>query len=1102
MNKLLIFIQKYLFNPRIILSLVALIFIWNLIPLLAEGYHIPLPQPLFELASTTALILYWLVYGAYSLLKSPLIKAAAQTPSIEKNARLALKTSFHRALNALQKSKPRYLRSRYQRPWILLMGPRSSGKSSLLDHTQLKLLHSNLSTQTSATWDWCLNEKAIFIDAPGKYSLPNWRDKHAYSLWGYFLKLIKGYRPQQPLSGILLVIDVPTLCQIEGSATDELIKVLKKQMLSLQHLKRSIPITLLIHKIDLMTGFNEFFSDLGIEERKQLLGFTLSPTHKAPEFQKNLHQQFNHLIAQMSQRLLWRLHQERSLSKRGKLKDFPLQLERLKPFIEKLVHPLPWSKELQLNGIYFASSMQQSSTLLLEHSTKANRPKNTAALTPKPYFVDGLLAHLSHASHYEEQYQLRKVWRRLGAYPTTAVILTAAALMMHYVYQKNVEGIREIQIGLSLLSSTPENAHRPNWITKLNTLNNALQRFDTQKNSPNYQLLGMGEASQLQNKAFASYHILLAQSLIPYLQETLIRHIESSIKHNKTYPLYSSLKTYLMLTQPEHMDPNYVTRWFTHRWALQFPHDESYQEQLKHHLNQMLHSQNAHFEEDPALVRKAQATLHNYPLSEQGFWVLEDQYSYEQQALLSQKHAIPGIDFSQASISNLYALNHFNFIYDQQIPDLLKKLPSEAWVLGAMESMPHSAEEEAQLIEGIRVSYLRHYASSWKKAIYSVQFTTPTDFKAAQEAMGNLANPHSTFWQLINIMVSNASINARYNKDSLDPNLASITRFITENTDFKTTQNLLGALSLYLNSMAQANDPNNAAYIAAIKHIQNKNPDDPISALLQQAQLLPPPLQNWLKSLTEGTWGLILARSADYLDYLYTTNVFPAYLLHINDGYPIFKDSSKNILIDDFSEFFKPQGTMDTFFNYYVKPFVNTSHFYWRWSKIDGKTLPISQAKLEMFLRANLIQKMFYSTQEGGELGIEFELKPESLSNSVKQFTLNIDGQMLKFNSHSSEPSVIHWPGPDSNFVTLRFETRTQPQPTETKTGPWAWFKVLDASTLETTPDAKEYKLSFELDKNTARYRLITPNVINPYLPNVLDKFRLSPSLLEESGVR
>ena len=1097
MSKFFHFLRSVIFNAKIILTAVALVFIWHLGPLLAEQYHITLRSPDFELLSTITLLVMWIFYGVYHLLVStPEQHATLKNQPLHQDALGILKSSFLQALNAIHHSKPRRLRARYQRPWILLLGDKESGKSTLLRESHLKLLDAN-SKNPNTGWHWYLNEQAIFLDVAGEYAFPEANSRIRQSLWNNLLKLSCNYRPQQPFSAILLVIDLPSLCQMD-QPNNLLLRKIKQQLASLQNLKRNIPITVLINKIDLMSGFSEFFNDLDPGERKQLLGFTVPNAKTSQELNKNFSQQFNHFIAQMSQRLIWRLHQERSLRKRGRLKDFPLQLERLKPFLEKILQDLPLLGDTPLNGFYFSSSIHQAPTLLLTDATRTLNQNNEPGLISKSYFSYGLLTHLSHASHYEELYQLRKVWRRLGAYPATAVMLTLAALLMHYVYQKNLDHMTEIQNGLKLLATATEDAHHQPWITKLDALNKTMDSFSDQAQVTRYQWIGMGEAGKLQDKTAKAYEDLLNKKFTPYLQEILQTQIKSSIKDKDAYGLFSSLKTYLMLTESKELNAAYVNQWFSDYWKKEFKDDLSYQRKLTKHLTYLSQNASIHLASDFDLIKEAQKKLSSYPKQEQALLVLQDQYQRTDQALLSQKHALPGIDFSHATIPSLYDLKNFNAIYDQKIPALLSDFKQNAWVFGESLTLPESTDEKNNLVNQIRSSYIEHYAESWKKAMYSIEFSTPKDFKTAQESIGNLANVQSTFWRLITIMINNASINTRYNNAQPDANLVAISNYLNGGKDFESSRNLLGSLGLYLNLLAQSHDVNNTAYIAAVKHIQESNPDDPMSALLAQANHLPLPIQSWFKSLTEGCWELILGKAASYLDYLYTTTVFPEYTLHINNNYPIFKKSPNNIGLDDFNSFFGPQGTVDTFFNYYMKPFVNTKNFYWKWEKIDGKTLPIPQAQLEMFLRASLIRKMFYATESSGP-ALEFELKPEALSASVHQVNLNIGGQTISFDNQHSEAAVIHWPGPEAGLSSIRFELLSKQNPTITESGNWGWFRLLDTADLETTTNAKQFKVIFKAGDNTASYKLIAPSVINPYLPNILDKFRLEPSLLENN---
>ena len=94
------------------------------------------------------------------------------------------------------------------------------------------------------------------------------------------------------------------------------------------HLSVRAPVYLVLTKCDLLSWFTEFFEDLGQKERQQVLGMTFpeeSTTDKThADFFRN---EFDDLVARMNQRVLWRVHQERDVTRRAKIFSFP-QLEK------------------------------------------------------------------------------------------------------------------------------------------------------------------------------------------------------------------------------------------------------------------------------------------------------------------------------------------------------------------------------------------------------------------------------------------------------------------------------------------------------------------------------------------------------------------------------------------------------------------------------------------------------------------------------------------------------------------------------------------------------------------------------------------------------
>ena len=196
--------------------------------------------------------------------------------------------------------------------------------------------------------------------------------------------------------------------------------------------------------------------------------------------------------------------------------------------------------------------------------------------------------------------------------------------------------------------------------------------------------------------------------------------------------------------------------------------------------------------------------------------------------------------------------------------------------------------------------------------------------------------------------------------------------------------------------------------------------------------------------------------------------------------------------IQDFSNFFGPGGVIDKFFNSYISSFVTTHRMHWTVSTKYNAGLNISQHSLDVFVRSALLQTMFFSNAKPG---FQFNLTPISFSKNTTAFILNISGQMIQVLPGDNTEFTIDWPGPDPTFTTLRFSNAAEANPTITKTGPWSFFRLLDISHLNTTTTMKDYNVTFAIGDDAATFDLNNPQLINPFIPGVLQKFRLTNQL-------
>jgi type VI secretion system protein ImpL len=332
-----------------------------------------------------------------------------------------------------------------QLPWYLVIGLLHSGKTSLLTHSSIHYLLAK-STYTENTkiisapdsCDWWATRDAVLIDVPGNYTtLPETHPTLANKLWRYFLGLMEESHKRCQLNGIIITLSIADI--MDKTQHEKLLRYLKYNIgMLLGHFDQELNFYIAITKCDLLPGFVDFFSDSSIDELAQAWGITLPKLNSLSLLPNACTQRFDNLIKRLNKQLIWRLHQEKHPVIKSHIKDFPLQIERLKTsLVDFLTLASRSLASFSLRGIYLTSANQpnteQISTALPQvvegnEFQQALSILREPAYNIRPYFIKQfLLQALSPTVHTEylqsKQYKFRLIYTVI-ALATIALSLT------------------------------------------------------------------------------------------------------------------------------------------------------------------------------------------------------------------------------------------------------------------------------------------------------------------------------------------------------------------------------------------------------------------------------------------------------------------------------------------------------------------------------------------------------------------------------------------------------------------------------------------------------------------------------------------------------
>ncbi|MCH9769439.1 MAG: 50S ribosome-binding GTPase [Gammaproteobacteria bacterium] len=713
----------------IILSIALLTIIWGIGPYLAfAGKHL-FSGPLSQMIASLLIIIAWCALALFYLLRrffNPPLAVKLATTNIQLKCQTKALTEHFQDLKVFLSKRHSQNLCKAKYPWILVLGPKSAGKTQLLNHANLQ----HAQTQTTANndsikptqlIDYWVNSQALFIDTSGELTINHSQDNSKLQFWFSLMKLIKRYHHHRALDGILLVIDFPTLSQVNSERYQQTLAQFSQYLELLRDHPGKLPITLIITQADRIKGFDEYFSNLTEAERQQGFGIEFH-ADKACN-QASIQKQLNKFIQQLNQRLIWRLHHEQSINRRNRIQEFPLQMEKITNILEHLLHQLPWHKSNALQGVYFTSSQQDYKPIDLlaedmQHNFQTQKSQlnyDKTDIRKKNYFIETLFQKslIHHASGQGlPVYQQRL---RLFAVPIALTAIILLTWVWHQSYQHNLLSLSAMQQQLGANQNiTPTTNVNLSWLTGLNRLNHTVSAShdSTQKS---YHWLGLGQAQHLHNTTLKMYQLRLRTTFQPYLQHILTYTIQQNLAGNKLL-LYQALKIYLAINSNEIHNKAQITDWFKSYWQRQYPQQPQLIYALSQHLQQLLALPTT-WPTNRLLISKAQQQLNQLPLPDIALLTLMDHYFGKQVSILVNAKPMAGIDLKSAKIPAFYASQNFSKIYNQLIPGLAERLSKGNPVLGKKAIRLLNKTQAAQLTKAVRALYLDFHAKHWLNLI-------------------------------------------------------------------------------------------------------------------------------------------------------------------------------------------------------------------------------------------------------------------------------------------------------------------------------------------------------------------------------------------------
>lgn len=702
-----------------------------------------------------------------------------------------LSERFNDALQVLKHSsgKGKGKQYLYELPWYVIIGPPGSGKTTALVNSGLRF---PLSEQYgyeavrgvggTRNCDWWFTDEAVLIDTAGRYTT---QDSHAdqdSKAWHGFLKLLKKYRKRRPINGVLVAISIADIMTQTEQEKNAHIHAIRSRLLELQNqLNIQFPVYLLITKSDLIAGFSEFFDDLGRDERDQVWGMTFEDKLKASQPEKNtgerFSEQFSLLLNNLNDRLLWRLNYERDPQRRGKIVEFPTQLEavrkQLQDFVEQTFTSSRFHERPDLRGVYFTSGTQEGTPIdRIMGKMMTSYDLDPQALPArhgqgKSFFIKSLLQKVvfpeAELVGVNRRFENRILWIQRISYAAAISTATASAVAWSTSFTLNDRSIKKVEEQISaykekLNTIEPHNFYDVN--EQLLRLKETDAVFPEDNQIPVSMQLGLYQGYDFHQNMAQAYTEQNRQLFMPALQA----RIEEQIRLSMSQPdyLFEALKAYLMLHLPERFDKDFVQQWMKLDWSTHLSGEAKLQQQYNEHLEHLLSSNFEPIKVDQALVEKARAVLKQVPLHIQIYNRIKiEARNANDEAFTFSSIVGPEMNtvFSGTTyeIPYLYTYDGFKTIFIKDSYEYVREIAQENWVLGTKKG-DFTAEDIALFNDKVKALYLEDYARYWKEAVNALEVNRFASASQAINLLTQITGPYSPFRGVIEQVAENTRL--------------------------------------------------------------------------------------------------------------------------------------------------------------------------------------------------------------------------------------------------------------------------------------------------------------------------------------------------------
>nr|WP_255709877.1 type VI secretion system membrane subunit TssM [Lelliottia sp. WAP21] len=651
---------------------------------------------------------------------------------------------------------------RYHLPWYMVIGPRQSGKSTLLKEGYPAddiWTPEKLRGEPDSPWRIApkVGETAVIFDINGTLIGQDGAKDEAENgtlyrrLWQHWLEWLAKNRERQPLNGLILTLDIVDLLTASKSQREQQLTLLRHRLQEIRlHLHSQLPVYVVLTRLDLLNGFGALFGTLDRSERESILGVTFTQNaHRDEQWREELNRFWQSWMTHINQALPDLLLKQAEHGDRSTLFSFSRQIQGLHEHLVALLAGIVSGEnmDVMLRGVYLTSSLQrgqvddifvQSAALQYHLGTHALAPwplVETAPCFTRKLFPGALLSEPNLAS--ENGLWLKYSRRRLGWFAAvgSVAIVSLIAGWHHYYrvnWQSGITVLKQANAFMDIPLPQGIDDYGNLQLPLLNPMHDATLAYGDYRDHNWLTNMGLYQGIKIGPHVEKTYLQLLEQRYLPALFNGLVKEMSNAPPESEQK--LEVLRVIRMLEDKSGRSNAVVKQYMARRWSEHFHGQRDIQAQLMSHLDYALehtdwHAQRIDGDADAISryvpydkpIAAAQKELSKLPVYQRVYQSLKTRAQGILPADLNLRDQIgAGFDgvFVSADDGKLvipqfltrYGLQSY---YVKQRDSLVELTAMDSWVLNLSRNIIYSGADREEILRHLTEQYISDYTATW-----------------------------------------------------------------------------------------------------------------------------------------------------------------------------------------------------------------------------------------------------------------------------------------------------------------------------------------------------------------------------------------------------